>query len=75
MMRYQIHFDFDCEGEPPTVYIYDNGDDRPGTSGDIIEVLEDPDCLEGEWSWEQDDWEPGPTAAAICKLMNEHMEG
>lgn len=71
---WMIHFDFDCEGEPPAVFIVDD----EGTSW--LEVLEDPTLSdsatgkdsEGEpWSWDPEDWTPGPLATKLLELMAE----
>lgn len=62
---YQIVFDFDAEGDPPTVLILDNT-----TANTVVEVFEEPTCREGDWSWIPEDWEPGPLARGLCALMN-----
>lgn len=55
----------DAEGEPPEVHIRDN-------DGVIVEVFEEPTCRNPTgWSWEEEDWEPGPFAQALLKMMNE----
>ena len=68
--RYEIAFDFDCEGEPPHVEIYDNGT-ATERGGVCLEVHEEPtQTAAGEYSWEDDDWEPGPLAKRIVRLLN-----
>lgn len=61
---YQLRFDFDVEGEPPTVLIW--ADDV----GDVVEVFEEPKQLSKEWSWDADDWEAGPLAQQILDALN-----
>lgn len=75
MSKYQFHFDFDGKGDPPHVYIWEDG------AGDIIEILEEPTSplgklvgdvhlvWEGEFSFEDEDWEPGPLAQKIMKFL------
>lgn len=65
--RFMFHLDFDTKGEPPKVYLYDTQSD-----GDVVEVFEEPTIKpgRGEWSWEEDDWEPGSFAQALLALLN-----
>ena len=64
-MCYEIRFDFDTEGDPPHVVIVDT------ESGfDVLEVFEEPTCLDASgWSWDGDDWEPGPLATRVLQLL------
>lgn len=67
-MEYGIYYDFDEEGEPPAVYIADNG----GCGTCVVKIIEAPilDSEGGKFSWDADDWLPGPLAASILKAMN-----
>lgn len=77
---YDIRLDFDAEGEPPAVYIWQEEE------GDVLEVFEEPTCKlggklieiqpgvwewDGPWSWNEMDWEPGPLAMKILKFLQE----
>ena len=62
--RFEIVFDFDYEGEPPQVFVAYGGECR------WIEVLEEPALKTVDWSNDQEDWNPGPIAKALCELMN-----
>lgn len=55
-MSYTVQFDFDGEDEPPKVEIIDE------TGCCVLEVHEEPILIssDNEWSWESDDWKPGP---------------
>jgi hypothetical protein len=77
MMRYCIDFDFDCEGEPPRTIICQD----PGLQ--VAHVFESPTLKAelksgqpgnrdwpGPWSWNPEDWEPGPLAKKIVTLLN-----
>jgi hypothetical protein len=68
-MAWGIQFDFDAEGDPPSVYIA-AGDGR-GTC--YVEVLEEPTCKNGDWSWDDEDWEPGELAKRLLEFMNREM--
>ncbi len=68
-MNYGIRFDFDCEGDPPSVFIAE--DQRGSFVADIIEVLEEPTLKSESFSWEDEDWEPGPLAAKVLRVFNE----
>jgi hypothetical protein len=64
---YSIRFDFDCENEPPKVMIVYL--DRK----DVLEVFEEPTMrpeVGAEFSWEEDDWQAGPFARHLLKLLN-----
>lgn len=69
---YEINLDFDAEGDSPSVQIIDSD------QGVILEVFEEPTLLRGqwsaaidaEWSWESEDWEPGPFAKRILDWLN-----
>lgn len=64
MKRYVVQFDFDAEGEPPNVEIHD-GDYT------VAEVFEEPTCTHPSgWSWEAEDWAPGPFATRMLDLLN-----
>jgi len=65
-MPYYIKFDFDCENEPPKVEIVND------TGCSVIEVYEEPILVsaDNEWSWEQEDWQPGPFAVKLLELIN-----
>lgn len=62
--EFEIAFDFDVEGDPPAVYI------AYGSGRQLVKILEAPKCLTDAWSWEQDDWQEGPIAGALCDFMN-----
>lgn len=81
-MKYGIQFEFNSEGEPPKVYIAEN----EGNGTCVVQVIEYPTCStggkmvetnhgcwdwEGEWSWEDEDWTPGPIATRILDFMNQ----
>jgi len=63
--NYYIVFDFDGEGDPPTQHIWK----RPEETH-IAKLDERPQCKVGKWSWEHDDWEPGPMAKEIIAKLN-----
>jgi len=63
MKKYFIGFDFDTKGDPPSVFICLAG----GTQ--IIEVFEEPKRVSEMWSWEWEDWEPGPLAEKVLDLL------
>lgn len=78
-MAFGIQFDFDQEGDPPSVYIAD----KEGRGTCCVEVLEEPKLKNAaqhlsiirdkpwkKWSWEDEDWEPGPVTKAIVNFMN-----
>lgn len=68
--RYSIQFDFETEGDPPGVHIWDSKGDW-----DIIEVYEEPILLNPTgWSWDENDWKAGPLATALLQLMNERAD-
>ena len=66
-IAYKIRFDFDCEGEPPTVMIVaPNGTE-------VLEVFEEPTLrpeVEAEFSWEEVDWQAGPFAIKLLNMLN-----
>ena len=64
--KFGVQLDFDCEGDPPTVYIA-NGS---GTGMCYLEVFESPTLKSAEWSWEAEDWQPGPLALELVGFMN-----
>ena len=77
MKNWSISFDFDCEGEPPTVFI----EDVDGTAW--VEVYEEPtispsvtdvDSDGNPWSWEPEDWTAGPIAQQIVEIMNANIK-
>jgi hypothetical protein len=65
---YKIRFDFEAEDEPPRVYICDAG------GSVVLEVFEEPVSLKGEWSWEEDDWKPGPFAEGVLNALHLSVE-
>lgn len=79
---YYIKFDFDCEGEPPKVFIVDE------EGMEIIEVLEQPSSPLGrlvkgsslEWTWKgvfswcEEDWQAPPLANTLVEFMNKKGE-
>ena len=66
-MAYGISFDFDCQGDPPHVEIREEG----GMGSAVLEVHEVPVCTHPSgWSWDDDDWEPGPFALRVLALLN-----
>lgn len=75
--KYRITYDFDAKNEPPKVIIRSDG-------RCICEVDEVPLCQlggflaedgewHGQWSWEEEDWVPGPIAAQLLAVMNMYM--
>jgi hypothetical protein len=66
MDRYGIQLDFDCEFEPPKVYIAD----RQGMGWRHVEVLEEPYLVTKDWSWEDKDWIAEEMATKLLKFMN-----
>ncbi len=66
-MKYGIQFDFDAEGEPPRVYIAT----EDGEGVVVVEVFEQPICKSDKWSWNSEDWVPGPLATLILAKLNE----
>lgn len=75
--KYHITYDFDVKGEPPKVFIVGGEQVR-------VEVDEVPLCQlggflvedgewHGQWSWEAEDWMPGPIAAQLLAVMNRYM--
>jgi hypothetical protein len=66
MDKYGIQLDFDCESEPPKVYIAD----AQGRGCCYIEVLEEPYLVPEDWSWDDKDWLVGEMTAALLKFMN-----
>lgn len=62
---YRVKLKFDVEGGSPTVYVVDSN----GTC--VLEVLEDPVPLTPEWSWCASDWQIGPFAQRILRLLNQ----
>lgn len=65
---YDIAFDFDCEGDPPHVEIWVLKGKRLGPC--VIRVHEAPVLKAPEWSWDDEDWEPGPFAKHVLALLN-----
>jgi len=65
-MIYGIQLDFDEQGEPPRVFIADNH----GRGTCVVEVFEEPTCTDGDWSRDDDDWQPGPMARLILDALN-----
>jgi len=79
---YSIRFEFNIENTPPKVVIYND-------EGAIIEMLEEPTShlgknveispgvydWQGEFSWEQEDWEAGVIAKKILKHLNNKQGG
>ena len=65
-MPYHIKFDFENENEPPRVEIAD----EDGCS--VLEVFEEPilASADNQWSWEHDDWKPGPFAVKLLEMIN-----
>jgi len=67
MDRYGIQLDFDCEFEPPKVYIAD----RQGMGCCYVEVLEEPCLVIGrDWSWKDKDWKIGEITMKLLEFMN-----
>ena len=64
MDRFYIVFDFDAEGDPPTVYIAECEDCY------WVQVLEEPILTASEWSWDDDNWKPGMIASTFLNYMN-----
>lgn len=63
-MKFGISFDFDAQGDTPSVLIHDDaGFER-------LEVFEEPILKTEEWSWDDDDWEAGPIAKQLVTFMN-----
>lgn len=66
VIKYGTQLDFDCQDEPPKVYIATQG----GQGTCIIEVLEEPEPLTEKWSWEEDDWQAGSMAQLVVEFLN-----
>lgn len=63
-MRYVITFDFDAEGDPPSVEISE-------ALGPVVaEVHEEPTCTADGWTWSPEYWVAGPLALRIVALLN-----
>lgn len=60
---YYISFDFETQDEPPQVFIVDKNGRQ------YLEIFEDPKPLTDEWSWNSEDWEPGPFARRVLNLF------
>ena len=65
-MTYGIQYDFDEQGEPPQVCIADNG----GLGTRCVLVYEEPTSICGEWTRNDDAWQPGPLAKRLMECMN-----
>lgn len=65
-MLYHVQFDFDCENEPPKVEIADE------TGCCVLEVYEEPILIsaDNEWSWNDEDWKPGPFTERLLEMIN-----
>lgn len=84
-MLYEIHFDFDAQYEPPAVHIWCGAGDvlqvfeEPTCKlgGKMVKQEGSFACWdwEGPWSWDDEDWEPGPFAKRILKFLNESKNG
>lgn len=61
---YELWFDFDCEGEAPSVLISDE------TGSVVLEVFEEPTCTEPQWTSDSEDWQAGPLALQVLNLLN-----
>lgn len=67
MARWYAGLDYDCEGDPPSVYI---GNDK---YGQVIEVLQDPTYKgAGEWSDDDADWTLPYLAHWMVDMLNTH---
>ena len=64
MTKWSVRFDFNGEGDPPEVYIVD----KSGMA--YLEVFEEPKCVNGEFSWEPEDWEYGDLTGKVLARMN-----
>lgn len=64
--KFGIQFKFDCEREPPRVFIADNG----GSGTCYVEIFEEPTPKMTFWSNQNDDWAPGVLAKDILNFMN-----
>ncbi len=64
-MRYILRLDFCDEGDPPSVEVYDC---KEGTN--VLGVFEEPTHITGGFSWNDDDWTPGPLAERVLRLLN-----
>jgi len=68
-----VLFDFDAYGEPPKQLICGaTSGVFGGTGAAVLKVFEEPSIKEGkgEWSWEEEDWNPSPLAERIIDLLN-----
>jgi len=66
MIEFGICFNFDCEGELPTVFIAT----RNGTGIKYSEIFEEPILKSEVWSWNPENWEAGPIAKQLVAFMN-----
>ena len=78
-----IRLQFDAEGEPPTVHLWRS--QPPAEDRHLAEVDEEPVSLlggrlvettpgcwdwQGPWSWDPEDWEPGPLARHLVAVLD-----
>lgn len=78
---YYIRFDFTAGEKPPTVLICNDRDEAvvevyeaPTTPlGQLVESKLIPGLYSwvGNFSWDEDDWQPGTLAAALLDFMND----
>jgi hypothetical protein len=78
-MKYNIRFEFYTKNEPPDVYIQRNGNDilevleEPICKlGGKLELIEESTNIwdwRGPWSNDGRDWEPGPLAKQVLRLL------
>lgn len=76
---YYIKIRIHTEHDPPYVYIVDdNGlevmeifEEPKSHLGEFVEIKPNVWGWRGKWSWEPDDWQPGPLAAFVLSALNE----
>lgn len=63
MKKYEIDFEFQTD-DPPDVFIADENGYQ------VLRVLENSIPRTPEFSWNSEDWEPGPFAKKLVNLLN-----
>jgi len=69
-MRYQHHFEFDCEGEPPQIEIWDTE-----MKTNVMELFFEPVRSEDhgdEWA-DEDDWSLPKEAQEVMDKLNAEL--